>query len=91
MHLSLVLEGYFRSRKLKVNILHASMMFGREVFGEVIGKVSSSLLPVEAKLFLLDVTPHPVEAHVKLFFPVKMPWEVLLPFFIGVGGLGWPI
>ena len=54
LHLSLVLEGYFWSRKLKVNILHASMMFGREVFGEVIGKVFSSLLPEEAKLFLLD-------------------------------------
>ena len=48
-----------------VNILHASVVFGREVLGEVIGKIFSSLLPVEAKLFLLDVTLHPVEAHVK--------------------------
>ena len=27
----------------------------------------SSLLPVEAKLFLLDATSHPVEAHAKYF------------------------
>ena len=56
LHLSLILEVDFRSRKLKVNKLHASVIFGREVFGEVIGKIFSSLLPVEAELFLLDVT-----------------------------------
>ena len=66
-HLSLILEGYFRNCTLKVNILHVSVMFRREVFGEVIGKVFSSLLTVEAKSFLLDAIPHPVEAHVKCF------------------------
>ena len=64
-HLSLISEGYFRSRTLKINILHVSGMFGREVFGKVIGKVFSFLMPVETKLFLIDATPHLVEAHVK--------------------------
>ena len=65
LHLSLISAEDFRSRTLKVNISHASVMFGREVFGELIGKVFSSLLSVEAKCFLLDATPHPVEVHVK--------------------------
>ena len=76
-HLSLILAGDFQSRMLKVNISHAFLMFGREVFGELIGKVFSSLLPVEVELFLLDATPHPVEAHVKLFgsFPAHVSGE----------------
>ena len=76
-HLSLISEGYFGGCTLKVNILHASVMFRREVFGEVIGKIFSSLLSVEAKLFLLDATPHPVEAHVKFFgvFPAHVSGE----------------
>ena len=49
LHLSLILEADFQSRTLKVNISHASLMFGRELFGEVTGEVFSSLLPVEAK------------------------------------------
>ena len=56
---------YFWSRSLEVDISHALVMFRREVFSEVIGKVFSSLLTVKAKLFLLDATLHPVEAHVK--------------------------
>ena len=39
-HLSLISAEDLLSRTLKVNILHASVMFGREVFGEVIGKFS---------------------------------------------------
>ena len=46
-HLSLILAGDFWSCTFKVNISHASVMFGREVFGEVIGMVLSSLMPVE--------------------------------------------
>ena len=42
-HLSLIPAGDFLSHTLKVNILHASVVFGREVFGEVIGKIFSSL------------------------------------------------
>ena len=44
------------------------------MFSEVIGRVFSSLLPVEAKCFLLDATPHPVEPHVKYFgaFPAHV-------------------
>ena len=77
MHLSLILAGDFRSRTLKVNISHEFVMFRREVFDEVIGKIFSFLLPVEAKLFLLDATPHPVEAHVKCFgaFPAHVSGE----------------
>ena len=37
------------------------------MLGEVIGKVFSSLLPVEAELVLLDVAAHPVESHFKSF------------------------
>ena len=73
-HLSLILAGGFWNCMLKVNISHASVMFGRGVFGEVISKVFSSLLTVEAKLFLLDATSHPVEAYVKCFgvFPAHV-------------------
>ena len=53
LHLSLILAGYFWNGTLKVNILHASIMFGREVLVEVIGKIFSSLLPVEAIFFAL--------------------------------------
>ena len=37
------------------------------MLGEVIEKVFSSLLPVQAKLILLDVAAHPLEMHVKDF------------------------
>ena len=37
----------------------------REVIGEVIGKVFSSFLTVQAELVLFDVAAHPVEMHVK--------------------------
>ena len=76
-YLSLISEGNFRSRTLKVNILHASVIYERLVFGEVIGKVFRSLLPVEAELFLLGATPHTGEAHVKLFgaFPAHVDGE----------------
>ena len=45
-HLSLISEGYFWSRKLELDILHASVMVRREVFSKVTGKVFSSLLLV---------------------------------------------
>ena len=59
------------------NISHTSVMFRREFFGEVIGKIFSSLLPVEVKIFFLDTTSHPVEAHVKCFgaFPAHVASE----------------
>ena len=37
------------------------------MLGELIGKVFSSLLPVQAELILLDAAAHPVEMHVKGF------------------------
>ena len=67
MHLSLALRGDLRICTLKVNVPHPSVVFGREVLGEVIGKVFSSLLPVEAELVLLDTAAYPVEIHVKSF------------------------
>ena len=65
------------SRSLEVDVMHAPVMFRREVFSEVIGKVLSYLLPVEAILFLIYATPHPVEANVKSFgaFPVHAAGE----------------
>ena len=39
---------------LKVYVPYLSVVFGREVLGEVIGKVFISLLPVQAELILLD-------------------------------------
>ena len=93
-HLSLILEGYFWSCRLKVNISHASVMFVIEVLGEVFGKVFSSLLSVEAKLFLLGATPHPVEAHVKFFglFPAYVAGEDAVGGFVVIfdwGGRLW--
>ena len=53
------------------------MVFGREVFGEVIGKVFSSLLPVETELILIDAAAHTVVTHVKRFgaLPVHVSGE----------------
>ena len=62
-----MLTGDFRICTLKVNVSHPSVVFGREVIGGLIGKVFSSLLPVEAALVLLDTAAHLVEAHVKSF------------------------
>ena len=39
-HLSLALIGDFRIRTLKVYVTYPSVVFGREVIGEVIGKFS---------------------------------------------------
>ena len=69
---------------MKVNILHANVGFGRKVFGELIGKIFISLLPVEAKCFLLDVKSHPVEAHFKCFgaFPAYVVFEDAVGGFV---------
>ena len=52
---------------MKVHVPDLSVVFGREVLGEVIGNIFSSLLPVQAELVLLDAVAHPVETHVKIF------------------------
>ena len=77
MYLSLILAGVFRSRTLKVNISHVSVIFGKDVFGELIGNIFSSLLPVEAELFLFDTKLPSVEAPVKCFgsFPAHVSGE----------------
>ena len=62
------------------------------MFSEVIVKVFSYFLPVEAKLFLLDA--HRIQLKrmsnvLELFrrmFPASIPWEVLLSVLIGVVG-----
>ena len=61
------MRGDFRIHTLKVNVPHPSVVFGRGVIGEVIGKFFSCLLPVEAELILLDAAAHRVEMHVKSF------------------------
>ena len=61
------MKGDFRVLTLKVNVSHPSVVFGKEVLGEVTGKVFSYLMPVEAELIFLDAAAHPVEAHVKIF------------------------
>ena len=74
---------------MKVNISHPSVGFGREVLGEVIGKVFSYLLPVESKLVLLDTAAHPLEAHVKSFG--SLPEHVAGEYAVGgcAVGIDW--
>ena len=47
------------------------------MLGEVIGKVFSSLLAVQAELVLFDTAAHPVETHIKGFgaLPVHVSGE----------------
>ena len=59
------MTGELRIRTLKVYIPYPSVVFGREVLGEVISKVFGSLLPVQVELILFDLSAHPVESHVK--------------------------
>ena len=65
MHLSLALTGDLRIRTLKVYVPYLSVVFGREVLGEVISKVFGSLLSVQAEFILFDSAAYPVESHVK--------------------------
>ena len=60
-----MLRGDLIILTLKVYVPYPSVVFGREVLGEVIGKVFGSLMPVQAELILLDAAAHLVEAHVK--------------------------
>ena len=79
MHLSLALRGDLRIRMLKVYVPYPSVVFRREVLGEVIGKFFSSLLPVQAKLVILDASTHPVETHVKGFVVLPRMFSVRMP------------
>ena len=60
-----MLKGDLEIYTLKVYIPYLSVVFGREVLGEVIGKVFGSLLPVRSELILFDAAAHPAELHVK--------------------------
>ena len=59
------MTGDFRIRSLEVHVPYPSMVFRREVIGEVTSKVFGSLLPIQAELILLDSAVHPVDLHVK--------------------------
>ena len=87
MQLSLTLTGDFRIFTLKVNVSHLSVVFGREVIGEVIDKVFSSLLSVDVELVLLDTASHPVEGHVKSFG--ALPAHVAGEDAVGVRAVGF--
>ena len=63
----LALAGGLRISTLKVYVPYPSVVFGREVLGEVISKVFGSLLPVQAELILFDSAAHTVESRVKGF------------------------
>ena len=65
MHLSLALTGDLRIHTLKVYVPYPPVVFGREVLGEVIGKVFGYLLPVQAEFILLYAEAHPLESLVK--------------------------
>ena len=93
---TLALESYFGGIFLESHIegkySHASMIFGREVFGEVIGNSFSSLLPVEAELYLLDATLPLVEAPVKCFgeFTAHVSSEdAMEACFVSLDWSGW--
>ena len=77
LHLSLALTGYLQICTLKVYVPYPSVVFGREVLGEVIGKVFGSLLLVQVELILIYAAAHPVEFHVKGFgaFPAHVADE----------------
>ena len=66
-HLSLVLRGYLWIHTVKVYVPYPSVVFGREVLVELIGKVLITLLPIQAELILIYAAAHPVETHVKGF------------------------
>ena len=65
--MSIELTRYLQIHTLKVYVHYPSVMFGMEVFDELIRKVFSSRLIVQAELILLDVSTHPVETYVKCF------------------------
>ena len=44
---------------------YPSVVFRREMLGEVIRKVFGSLFPVQGELILFGSAAHPVESHVK--------------------------
>ena len=51
---------------LKVNVPHPSVVFGREVIGELIRKFFIYFLLVQAELVLFDAAAHQLETHIKI-------------------------
>ena len=54
------------------------------MFGELISKILSYLLPIEAKLFLFDAASYPVEVQVQVFgaFPAHVSGEDAVGGFV---------
>ena len=57
------------------------------MLGELIGKVFSSLLPIQAELILIDAAAHPVETHVKGFG--ALPAHVAGEYYVGGCSVGF--
>ena len=74
---------------LKVDVPHPSVVFSKEVLGEVIGKVFSSFLLVQAKLVLFDESAHQAETQVKILGALQA--HVASEDAVGgrAGGLDW--
>ena len=56
---------------------YPSVVFRREMLGEVIRKVFGSLFPVQGELILFGSAAHPVKSHVEGIgaFPGHVAWE----------------
>ena len=77
---------------MKENVSHPSVVFGREVLGEIFGKVFSSLLSVQAELVIFDAAVHPVEAHFKSFGTLLAHVageDAVVGRTVGLGWCGW--
>jgi hypothetical protein len=46
---------------------HCAMMFGRMVFGVVVGEIFGAWAPLDQTLFLMNAVLYPVKAHVHGF------------------------
>ena len=52
---------------MQVSGAHRLVVFGREVFGVVVGQIFVARSPMDTKLTLADTISHPVKAHVDGF------------------------
>lgn len=52
---------------MQVSGAHGLVVFGREVFGVVVGQIFDAGFPVDTKLTLADTISHPVKTHVDGF------------------------
>ena len=59
---------------LEIDVYNSPVVARREVFGEIIGKVLCTLIPLEADFFLFDAAVHPDYSCRKL-------WSICITFF----------